>query len=65
MYSLLTFMFQLGPVHIRLKHTFLIKLSFRLDQYSKATTLVHQLFGGYFRSQGEDLNVNVFMEICL
>jgi len=27
----------------------------RLDPHSKSTTLVHQLFGGYFHSQGEKL----------
>ena len=27
----------------------------RLDAHSKSTTLVHQLFGGHFRSQGEQL----------
>ena len=27
--------------------------SSRLDPHSKSTTLVHQLFGGHFRSQGE------------
>ena len=31
----------------------LILLHCRLDRMSKQTTMVHQVFGGYYRSQGE------------
>ena len=32
----------------------LILLHCRLDRMSKQTTMVHQVFGGYYRSQGEN-----------
>lgn len=31
----------------------------RLDRQTQATTLVHQIFGGYLRSRGTDLPVPV------
>ena len=30
-----------------------VLLSYRLDRMSKHTTMVHQVFGGYYRSQGK------------
>ena len=32
----------------------LILLHCRLDRMSKQTTMVHQVFGGYYRSQGKN-----------
>ncbi len=34
---------------------FAVFLCIRLDVYTKATTMVHQVFGGYYRSQGISL----------
>lgn len=35
----------------------------RLDRQTQATTLVHQIFGGYLRSRGTDLPVPVAQQL--
>lgn len=49
--------------HTSCKYNLVFVFVCRLDRQTQATTLVHQIFGGYLRSRGIDLFF--FSHICL